>query len=88
MSLLVYRRWAEDACPASDALFERALSVGAEVQDVEAAAALVAAVRHDAREQEEQSFLDGAAVRAADLVRGAGWAPLLAVHFVCLHLLR
>ena len=72
----------------SDALFERTLAVGAEVQDVEAASAFVASVRHDAREQEEQSFLDGASVRAANLVRGAGWAPLLAVHFVCLHFLR
>ena len=50
------------------------------MKDVEAAAALVAAVRDDP----EQCPLDGSTVRTADLVRGAGWAPLLAEHFVCL----
>ena len=75
---MLARRWR------SDALFDRSLPVGAEIQEIEAAATLVAAVRDDPWKQEEHCPLNGAAVRTADLVRGAGWAPLLAEHFVCL----
>ena len=43
-------------------LSDCALLGGAEMQEVEAAAALVAAVREDAGEQEEQCSLNGSAV--------------------------